>query len=29
MKLPFKDVEPLLQASERLVAETDIGFRRY
>ena len=29
MGLSYQDVEPLLLASERLVAETDMGFRRY
>ena len=29
MKTTTEDVEPLLEASERLVAETDLGFRRY
>lgn len=29
MKLTARDVEPLLEASERLVSETDTGFRRY
>ena len=29
MKLGAGDVEPLLEASERLVSETDMGFRRY
>ena len=29
MKMTTEDVEPLLEASERLVAETDLNFRRY
>ena len=28
-KMTTEDVEPLLEASERLVAETDLNFRRY
>ncbi len=29
MKMTPEDVEPLLEASERLVAETNLNFRRY
>ena len=29
MQLTEKEIEPLLMASERLVSETDMGFRRY
>ena len=29
MKMTTEDVEPLLEASERLVAETDLNFWRY
>ena len=29
MKITEKEIEPLLEASERLVSETDMGFRRY
>jgi len=29
MELSYEDVEPLLTASERLVSETEMGFRRY